>query len=176
MRSAAVYLFILSLFLFSCKHGQRQLIVGKWQAVKSESPSMDSFFANSKAFIDTIGNNKDDATNMKLYGTTNTDSVRQLLQLQYDSAKSMQMTQVLNTSFNFRQDSVVVISFGGALDSSKYHFNDKKQLVMAEMNNTNPMPGDTLVLDVLALTDTNLILKFELNGSSSKVTFHRETK
>jgi hypothetical protein len=179
MRKTFIYLILISLVLFSCKRGKKELILGKWHAVKLENPSMDSFFANSQAYIDTIGKNNDPATNMSLYGATNMDSMRHLLQQQFDSAKFMQLNAVMNTMFNFRKDSIVLLSFNGSLDSSKWYFNTKNEneLILAQLNTEKgAAPNDNVTMKVLALSDTVLKLRFEENGSASTVTFNRNEK
>ena len=177
MRRTHIYLLLLSVTLFSCQGNKNQLILGKWHAVKLENPSMDSFWNSSQAYIDTIGKNGDAATNMALYGATNMDSMRHLLQQQYDSAKSMQYNAVLNTTFNFRKDSVVILSFSGNVDSSKWYFSDKteKTIILDDLNGQKGATPDAKVtMDILTLADTALKLRFQENGSASTVTFHRE--
>src|SRR4051812_36404927 len=111
MKRTVILLVLLSLVIVACKRSKREMIIGKWHAVKVENPEMDDFFAKSQAYIDTIGKGNNDATNIQIYGVANMDSMRKVLQSQYDSAKMMQTLAVTNTSFNFRKDSIVMLSF-----------------------------------------------------------------
>jgi hypothetical protein len=165
---------LVPMVMLSCKHSKRDLIIGAWHAVKLDNPEMDSFFINSQAFIDTVGKGTDAAANMQLYGVANMDSMRKVLQGQYDSAKAIQMQAVTNTVFNFRKDSIVVLSFNGATDSSKWYFDESGALVLDELA-TNQQAGK-VKMDVLELTDATLKLKFEENNATSTVTFKREGK
>jgi hypothetical protein len=150
------------------------MIIGKWHAVKLENPDMDSFFIKSQIYIDTIGKGHDDSTNLRLYGVANMDSMRHILQAQYDSAKAMQYAAVTNTTFNFRKDSIVILSFNGSVDSSKWSFDKDGELVMADLNGQNA--GDKIKMEIVTLADTVLKLKFKENTSVSTVTFHPEGK
>ena len=177
MRNALIFILYVSVLFFSCKRSNKQLIIGKWHAVKLENPGMDSFFSNSQAYIDTIGKNNDSATNFALYGAVNMDSMRQLLQQQYDSAKNMQTNSVLNTTFNFRDDGIVILSFNGSRDSSKWKFDNKNQLILTDLNkNDSGVLNQAVTMQVLSLSDTDLQLKFEENNSFSTVTFHPDGK
>jgi len=168
------YLLLLSGILFSCKHDKKEMLVKTWHGVKLENPQMDSFFTESQMYLDTVGKGHDDASNMALYGVTNMDSLRHVMQQQLDSAKEMQMSAVKNTIFNFRKDSVVILTFSGNVDSSKWYFDTDGSLVLDELSPKQP-GGDKVKMEVLALSDTVLKLKFAENGSSSTVTFHPGT-
>jgi hypothetical protein len=174
MKRSIIAVVLLSLVLFSCKRNNKEAIIGKWHAVKLENPEMDSFFIKSQIYIDTIGKGHDAATNIQLYGVANMDSMRHILQGQYDSAKTMQDAAVNNTIFNFRKDSVVILSFNGSVDSSKWYFDASGSLVLAELNGYGP--GDKIKMELVALSDTVLKLKFIENTSVSTVTFHPEAK
>ena len=163
-----------ALFLFSCSGNKSRSLVGTWRAVKLENPEMDSFFKNSQAYIDTVGKSNDAATNIAQFGVANMDSMRHVLQGQYDSAKAMQEATVTNTVFTFRKDSVVVLSFNGAIDSSKWTFDGTKALILSDLNGSTA--NDKVKMEVLSLTDSALKLKFEENGSFSVVTFHPQAK
>jgi len=172
MKRVTICLLLLSLVVFSCKRKKRDMLIGTWHAVKLENPDMDSFFINSQAYIDTVGKGHDAATNMQLYGVANMDSMRIILQRQYDSTKALQMNSVTNTVFKFRKDSVVILSFNGAVDSSKWYFDSDGALILDQLNSGG---GDKARLEIMALSDTALKLKFQENGSNSIVTFHPET-
>ena len=150
------------------------MLMGSWNGTKFENPDMDSFFINSQKYIDTIGNNGDPATNMELYGVTNIDSIRKILQAQHDSAKSMQMSAILNTTFNFSKDSMAFVSFDGKLDTSKWYMPGDGILIMEETKGEGK--GTKTSMTILTLTDTELKLKFEQENSFSTVTFKRSGK
>jgi hypothetical protein len=180
MKRSLLYLLLLSLIVVSCKETEtkkkdrKEMIVGTWRAVKLENPEMDSFFTNSQAYIDTVGKHNNVETNIELYGVGNMDSMRRVLQQQLDSAKSMQTNTVSNTVFSFRGDSIVVLSFNGAVDSSRWYFDAAGILVLDDLNGETA--GDKVNMEVVALTDSVLKLKFMESDTYSLVTFHPEGK
>ncbi|MES2703086.1 MAG: hypothetical protein V4649_10625 [Bacteroidota bacterium] len=157
------------IFLFSCQRSKRELLVGTWHAVKLDNPQMDSFFTNSQAFIDTMGKDSTPDDNIATYGTANMDSLRLEMQHQYDSAKTMQYSAVLNTAFRFRKDNVAVLDFNDNIDSAKWAI-DGDKLVLDDLGKETV--GQKLSMEIMTLADTVLKLKFIDNGASSIVTFH----
>jgi hypothetical protein len=186
MKRTPVYLFLLLLVLFSCKNDNKKLIAGKWHVVKFENnmemlvgkwnavqmsnPEMDSFFKNSQVYIDTVGKHNDAAANLQLYGVANMDSMRVILQKQYDSAKLMQANAVTNTSFYFGDDGVAILSFHGNIDSSSWYIDSVGNLVLDDLNEAGK--GQKLNLEIVTISDTVLKLRFQENNSFSVVTFH----
>lgn len=173
MKRTIILLLLCTVIVSACKHDKKSMITGKWHAVKLENPEMDSFFIHSQAYIDTVGKGHDDATNKELYGVANMDSMRRVLQGQYDSTKKMQTDAVTNTIFQFRKDSIAVLSFSGVTDSSKWFFDADGDLVLRDMH---PGSDETVKMQVLELSESVLKLRFEENGASSTVTFHPEGK
>ena len=188
MRKNAIYLLLLLLVLFSCNRTRKsvltgkwqivkfennlQMLVGKWDAVLLENPEMDSFFRNSQLYIDTVGKNNDAATNLRLYGVANMDSMRVILQRQYDSTKEMLYKPVANTSFLFRDDGVAILSFHGNIDSSHWNIDSLGELILDDLNDASS--GDKVNLEIISITDTALKLRFRENNAYSIVTFHPE--
>ena len=161
----------LTAVFFSCNN-KRNNIVGKWHSVRLENPDIDSFFAKSQMFIDTLGNNDDVDTKIALYGTTNMDSMRKVMQEQFDSAKSIQMRSVTHTVFNFVKDSMLYISFNGNIDTCKWSLAANNKLTVKDMNTGGT--GDEMTWDVVELTDTDLVIKMVQDTGFSKVTCHPE--
>ncbi len=178
MKRIITVLLLLTVVLFACKtqtqNDYKKTILGTWHAVRLENPDMDSFFNNSQHYIDTIGKNNDNATNLQLYGVTNMDSMRKVLQLQYDSAKNMQHDAVMHTVFNFRPDNVAILMFSGAVDSSKWSIDSTGKLVLTEMSPEGP--AETMSMDILLLNDTVMKLKMMEDNTYSTVTFYPEKK
>lgn len=177
MRVRNLLAFVVALlFMSACeqKGGSKNKLIGKWHAVKLENAEMDAFFRQSQEFIDTMGRNNDDATNIGIYGVANMDSMRQVLQQQYDSAKAMQDAAVVNTVFTFRQDSMVFLSMNGNVDSSKWYMTAEGALVLQELNGQHL--NSKMKIDVVSLSDTLLKLKFVDNETASTVTFVPEGK
>jgi hypothetical protein len=173
MKRTIVYLAFMSLVLYACngnKQAKQTLLIGTWHAVKFDNPNIDSFFKNSQDYIDTVGKNNNDATNMMLYHVSNMDSIRHLLQAQFDSAKMLQTNAVLNTVFTFRADSVVILSFNGGIDSSKWSFDSTGALELTDLNDGGA--GDKLKMEILSSTDSVLVLKFREDSAYTTVTFH----
>lgn len=170
MKKAVVTILGLTALFAACKPDRKALLTGEWKGEKFENPEMDSFFANSKRYIDTIGNNGNAATNMELYGTTNMDSARKVLMQQRDSTMMLQMNAIKNTRFTFMPDSLVVIAFDGKKDSGRWYFAaDGHSLEMEET--TGPGAGTKTHMNILTLTADSLKLKFEQDNTYSTVTF-----
>ncbi len=174
MKNRVLFLFLFVL-LAACtsnsKADKRKLLVGVWHASALENAEMDSFFINTQKYIDTIGSSGSAEVNKSVYGVTNMDSMRKVLQSQYDSAKSMQMDAVKNTVFDFRVDSTAYLTFNGSVDSSSWSINAGGELIITELH---PMEGEAehVTMEVLGLTEKELKLRFSENGAYSSVTFN----
>ncbi len=96
------------------------------------------------------------------------------MQSQYDSAVTMQLEAVTNTVFDFRADSIAILSFAGSVDSGKWYFEKEGILVLEEMSGDNA--GEKVTMEIVSISDTALKLKFEENDAISTVTFHPEGK
>ena len=180
------FILILILVLFSCRQDRTrlltgkwkltkfennlELLIGKWDAVKLVNPELDSFFINGQKYIDTVGKNSDAATNIRLYGVANMDSMRMVLQKQFDSAKTLQYSSVASTSFVFMDNGLVVLSFHGNIDTSAWAIDNDGNLSLDDMNESSK--GEKVKMEIMLLTDTALILKFRENNAYSIVTFH----
>jgi hypothetical protein len=173
MRKAAVGILIIFIAICSCK-SKRDMLTGTWHAVKLENPEMDSFFINSQNYIDTIGKKNTDDANMQIYGVINMDSLRKVLQAQFDTAKAMQVGAVTNTVFQFRKDSLAILIFNGVVDSAVWVMDKDGRLMLDDMHRENA--GEQVNMEVLKLTDMVLKLRFKEDSSFSTVTFRREGK
>ncbi len=172
MKFAVAGLLLCSLAFVACKQNKKDMLLGSWRGVKLENPGMDSFFRQSQNYIDTLGKNGNPVTNMELYGSTNVDSLRKGLQIEFDSSKKIQMKAVLNTIFNFRKDSIVAISFNGLPDTSKWYIDVAGALQMEEM--TGQGKNTKTQMDIVELTSSELKLRFQEDSMYSTVTFKRE--
>lgn len=173
MRKAAICLLASVLLITSCK-SKRQMLVGSWHAVKLENPEMDNFFVNSQNYIDTIGKKNSDSLNMQIYGVTNMDSLRRVLQAQFDTAKAMQSGAVSNTIFRFRDDSIAILTFNGAVDTAKWYMDKQDKLVLDDLHPENKEAR--VNMEILKITDVVMKLRFREDSSFSTVTFRREGK
>lgn len=170
-----VFVVALLVLLAACGRSKQKLLMGTWHVVKMENPEIDSFFINSQRYIDTMGSTNDPVVNMALYGSTNMDSVRANMQHQFDSARQLQTDLVHHTVFSFYTDSLAVVSFGGAPDTSKWHINKEGKLIMQKIEE-GAVP-EIQKIDIVSLSDTELVLKFKQDPSTySVVTFHPEKK
>ena len=159
--------------IVSCK-GKRQMLTGTWHAVKLENPDMDTFFINSQHYIDTIGKNNSEDANLQLYGVANVDSLRRVLQAQYDTAKAMQMNAVVNTVFSFRADSMAFLTFNGIPDSARWYMDKDDKLILDDLQGQGT--GEKVNMEIVELTDVALKLRFKEDNAFSTVTFRREGK
>ena len=179
MARKLIYLLIVSVLLFSCQgNSSKQLLLGTWHSVKIENQEIDNFFINSQKYIDTVGKGNDAATNIALYGVANMDSVRVILQQQYDSVKQVQMKADTQTLFIFSKDSVASLAFPDRTESGKWYFDTEGSLVLEGGNENGEK--ETSKVQVVELNNTTLKLKFvkvEPDGTdTSFVTFRREGK
>ena len=178
MKAAAFYLVLLSLALLSCDGNKyrekREKLIRVWRSSTVKNKDIDSFLIKTQKFIDTLGVGNDEAINMELYGTTNVDSLRKLLQVRLDSTKSMMANPVTNTIIEFSRDSLAFLSFNGALDTSKWTLGPDDVLTLEERK--SGMQNDKVIWEVMELTDTSLVVKMKEDTSSSIVTFHPEQK
>lgn len=174
MKKLWVPVMLMALVATGCKRSQKQLLTGTWRSTKLENPDIDSFFAKSKMYIDTIGSSNDPAVNMELYGTNNIDSLRREMRSQYDSARNLQAQQVTNTVFTFKDNNRMFISFNGVMDTCKWTLPKENAIKLEDLN--AGAHGETMTWDIVSLTDKELVLKMEENKSISKVTFVKEEK
>ena len=169
-----ILLLLIATTLFSCKRSKQEMLIGTWQATLLINPQMDTMMMDGQTYIDTLGKSTNAADNLKLYGITNVDSMRHILQQQLDSIKDLQQQAVGNTQFKFRKDGVAVLTFSGNVDSTKWYFDDDGSLMLDEMKEKGA--GDKIKMEILDLNDSILKLKFVENGSNSTVIFHSESK
>ena len=172
MKKTFVYVMAVPVLLTACqmKRNKKDMIVGQWQASRLENAQMDSGLILGQKFIDTVGKNSDAATNFKVYGTSNMDSLRHVMQQQLDSMKIAQDEAIKNTIFNFRKDGMAILTFSGRTDSAKWHYDQEGNSIVLDI--TQGQDNTKLNMDVAAISDTVLKLKFVENGASSTVTFH----
>jgi len=147
------------------------MLVRKWRAVKMQSPLVDSVYKANRSYIDTLGKASSPEANLEIYGTANMDSVRRLLRHELDSTMADKMKSVKNTTFNFRKDNILVLSFDGQVDSCKWQFDAKGKLVFTSIDGTD---DNNMDMQVLTLTEAEMKLKFIEDNSYSIVTFHPE--
>ncbi len=155
------YLPLLSLLVFaaSCKHRQpKDIIVGKWRSVEVRNKDKDNFFAASKLFIDTMGNNNSDEANFEIYGVTNIDSLRSELRIQFDSAYAAQMNIDTQSVFTFKDDNTVVLSFPGKSESGKWKIDEENNLILEETNSMGQT--DKMNVKITSLAEDKLTLSF----------------
>lgn len=153
----------------SC-NDKKDKLAKKWQAVSIDNPEMDKVIKEQEIFIDTFGKNTDAKANQELYGVTNVDSFRESLKTQIADYKAMQEHSLKTTWFHFRKDGVVVMNFSGQVDSTKWYFDDKNELMLDEMQMKGV--GEKIRMVVQQLTDTSLKLQFNEDDISSTITFH----
>jgi hypothetical protein len=168
MKKNAYFFCALTLFA-SCKESKEDLIARKWQAISLESPMLDKQIAEERRFIDTVGTNTDAATNERLYGVRNMDSMRQWMHAQMDSFVYTQQQTIQNTWLDFNKNGTVAANFGTEPDTVSWYFNEEGALMLDEMKHTGS--GSKIKMDVVKLEKELLQLRFEENGYSSTATF-----
>lgn len=164
--------------ILACRNNKKDLIVGTWHSVKIENRDVDSFFVRSKIYIDTVGRSNDAATNMELYGVENMDSMRRMLQLQYDSVRAIQAEADTQTVLELSADSMATLRFPDRAETGKWYYKDERTLVLKDTNENGE--AETTEIGVELLDETTLKLRFvksdEGVADTSHVTFRRENK
>ena len=161
-----------SLLMLSCTGNKKKMIIGRWQGVSMTNPQMDSFFKATQKYIDTFGKHTSEADNIKLYGTNNLDSLRNAMQAQRDSAKHLQEGAILQTVFEFRKDSLVLMSFnGGSEKNSKWFFENDSTVVLEQLLESGLLDRQKGV--IMKLDKDQLQLKFKDGNDYSLVTFKK---
>lgn len=163
--------------LYSCSNNKSRLIMGKWHSVRVENRDKDNFFRSSKQFIDTMGLNNTDETNLFIYGVTNIDSLRRELRVQFDSAYAAQISIDTHSIFEFRADSTVLFSFPGKTEKGTWYIDKEGKLILDETNELGQT--EHLRIDIALLNEQHLQLTFirqleEGLADTSVVTFRRE--
>lgn len=174
MTQRATLLFLGILILASCKPKREDLIVRKWQEVSMTNPQLDEVMQSQKAFIDTVGSHTDAAANLRDYGVTDMDSFKQLMQANIDSFVSARARSVAATQFDFRKEGVVYFHSEEGIDSASWSFEEDGTLLLDEQKLKGA--GSQLRVEVIALTDTMMNLKFLENNSASNTIFRPAKK
>ena len=147
------------------------MLLGTWKGIKLENTTIDSFFIKSQHLIDTVGKKNTPDENYEFYGTSNIDSVRQVLQMQHDSAKVIEFNKVYKTIFQFKNNKMAYISFDDniSIDTAKWNFDDEGSLILEDLSQS----GERRLLrfSILDINDTIMQLKIIENNDSSKITF-----
>jgi len=169
-----IAIFCSVVLLAACQHSKRDMLIGSWQAVSIDNPQMDALMTQGQIFIDTVGKHTDAATNASLYGVTNIDSMRHVLQLQLDSVKKMRRVSLASTMFTFRKNGMAMFTFGTFKDSTKWYFDDGGSLMLDDLKEKDA--AGKIKLQIATLTDTLLKLQLTEDGVTSSVSFHPESK
>lgn len=162
------------LTLSSCKQDKKDVIAKKWRASKLDNAQMEQMVKEQSDFIDTFGMHTDAATNQDLYGVRNVDSVRTVMKQQLTEYKAMQESAVKNTWFDFRKNGKVILNFSGHTDSANWELEKDGTLVIDEKKLKGT--GNVLKMEVLALSEDTLKLRFNEEGMTSTVTFLPDKK
>lgn len=134
------------------------MIIGKWRSVEVKNKNKDEFFRASQEFIDTMGTNNSDATNMELYGVTNMDSLRHELQVQFDSAYTAQLNMDTQSTFTFKDDHTLILGYLGRNESGKWEIDDSNNLIIKELNDMGET--DKMKVMISSLDEKKLVLSF----------------
>ncbi len=164
----------LVLFLYSCKPHHKYTIEKTWYATALESREMDSILIQGQQFIDSMGSGTTPEQNVQLYGSNNLDSIKKILKVQLDSIRIMKNAALESTIFQFRMDSVALLSFSGRTDSMKWTRDTDSSLLLSPLGLTGTL--DEIKMTIIELNDSLLRLRFLENGASSIVSFKPQAK
>ncbi len=177
--SYGVCLLGLSVLLFSCKDEKQQKLLGKWQSEKIENRSKDEFFSSSRTFIDTMGKGNTEEVNIQLYGVANVDSLRTILNKQFDSAFAVQQAIDTQSIFTFNEDGSMLLRFPGREETGKWTIDKTGRLILDETNELGQT--ERVNVELTSVNEQKLVLTFvrkteQGDMDTSKVTFRRSGK
>jgi hypothetical protein len=158
-----------SLILLACNNSKKKLICHMWQATNLYNPKLDLLIAQTKADIDTIGN--EDAI---IKASVNVDSFRKMLQSQLDADLYSQKISLENTSYEFKENGITFIKTIEGVDSAKWYLESDNVLRIDEPALTGM--GDVQDFNIVQLDDNNMKLQMVLNGDTSIMTFKKANK
>jgi hypothetical protein len=168
------YLWLAGVLLATaCTHSRKDMLVGNWQGTKLENTNIDSFFIKSQQVIDTLGKYNDPDRNFELYGTSNMDSVRHILQLQHDSALLAQNQRITHTFFRFVADRNAYLTFNDHKNTDTAHWSLDDEGALLVEDHAFGSSHTVKRMQVLQLTDSVLRLQIWSNDDSSKITFRK---
>ncbi len=158
----------------SCKtDSTRSRITGSWQGTTMRNEAMEEMVTAQKALLDTLGNNTQPGEWLALYGTSNLDSFKR------EGYKSLEALQVhlkesaTKTNFNFRPDSIAILTFEGALDSARWSLEGDTLLVLNEIAQNGVASNPPMRMSLKTLTKDSLTLIFAEREANSIMNFRR---
>jgi hypothetical protein len=157
------YLFIILVCLTACNNNKK-LLCKKWQAVKLYNPKMEALIAQTKADIDTIGN--EDAIIGK---ATNVDSFRNLMKEEMEKSIQELDASMKNTTYQFFENGVSYLSTADGVDSAKWTLEADSMLRIDEPALTGM--GDVQLFKILKLDANNLQLQMIIFADTSTMSF-----
>jgi len=175
MKRIVCYLAICSFLLLSCSTGKKKLLVGKWNAVSIENPSMDSFLVLEKHMLDTLGKSTSREQNLELYGTTNVDSLKKDQLSKLDTMQARLQFVTNNTWFQFNGDGSAILHYGDmASINTSWEFGDDGKLLLDVIEKSNF--ANNLNINIIALTDSTLRIQQVKNEVSNYISFTKQRK
>ena len=160
---------LLFVILASCKAKREDVIARKWQETRFSNPQMAQLMQEQRFFMDTMGHGTNTADNLRMYGAANVDSMKGALQRNMDSFDHMMQVAVDSTWYDFNGNGTVYMHSDDGLDSASWYFDEEGGLVLDEMKLKGT--GSRLRMEVLALNDTALRLRYSENRSASEAIF-----
>lgn len=162
------------LFMAACSRDKKEMLVNRWKATHMENPQLEQMMKEQAEFIDTLGKSNDPATNERLYGVKNIDSMRRALKMQLDTTRMVQDQMMQKTTFDFRSNNIAILNFGQGVDSAIWSLDKDGILILDEKPLKNT--GGMVKMEILELSDTSLKLKYTEKGIATTATFHPEHK
>lgn len=170
MRNTFGFLFIIISLFSSCKPAKEKMLLGKWVAIKMESPQLDKEVKDTQVFIDTVGTSTSPDQNFELYGVRNMDSLRDFMKVQMETTLNDQKRMIDNTWLEFMKKDIVATNFGAPQpDTINWYLDEEGSLILDEMKMKGT--GDKITMEIAKLVTDTLQLRFNENGYSSTATF-----
>ena len=158
----------------SCKNDSpRSLLTGSWQGTTMRNEAMEEMVAAQRGLLDTLGNNTSPSEWPALYGTSNLDSFKKEGYKTLDALQVHLKESATKTNFNFRPDSVAVLTFEGAADSVRWSMEGDTLLVLTEIEKPGITGNTPMRMSLKTLTKDSLSLSFEERGANSVMNFRR---
>ena len=160
MKYSRISAVLLLLLVASCKHSRQDMLMKRWQQTSVENNEINKAIKQQQDFIDTLGTHTTAQDNIEIYGSNNIDSLKQTLKAELIQFRQKQQDVKAQTWFEFKPDSNMYMHSDEGLDSAKWFLDEEGNVIMKDEENN-------MVMQVVAISDTALTLKFtQVNATS----------
>ncbi len=153
---------LVSSCLVACKESSKDILCKKWKTISIQNKKMDEEIAFMKTYIDTLG-----AQDPELGKTINLDSVKMMLNAEFQQSMKDQQTALENTIMEFKTNGVSYTTSIDGLDSAMYSI--EGQFIKFDEAKLKGH-GETMTFEILKLDNDTLRVKLIDYGDTSIAT------